>query len=137
MPVLNVNDFYPAGIVYCDGTSTPLSAIFSDLAAAQVVYPFATALTDEVDWCAWQKCIDTAYQRDYSTLSNRSTAEILADGKYLVNRTISCYLWRVAITGTVKGVTVSKLIHILHMEWSNKIKGVNVATRMCHWRIKL
>jgi hypothetical protein len=43
-----------------DGSSHPLSARFSTLAAAQVVYPHAAALTDELDWAAWQGALNTA-----------------------------------------------------------------------------
>lgn len=42
-----------------DGTGTALSAVYSTLAAAQVVYPFATALTQTVDFCALQLGINT------------------------------------------------------------------------------
>lgn len=37
---------------FADGASHPLSSKFASLAAAQAVYPFATALTQEIDWCA-------------------------------------------------------------------------------------
>ncbi len=43
-----------------DGRSHPLSERFSTLKAAQAVYPCATDLTDEIDWCAIQTAIDTA-----------------------------------------------------------------------------
>ncbi|MCJ2021047.1 hypothetical protein MKK84_27105 [Methylobacterium sp. E-065] len=36
----------------CDGTSHPLSTKYATLAAAQVVFPQAVALTDEIDTCA-------------------------------------------------------------------------------------
>jgi len=42
-----------------DGASHPLSERFSTLAAAQAVYPRATALTDEIDWCATWAAIDS------------------------------------------------------------------------------
>jgi len=35
-----------------DGTSHPLSSVYATLAAAQVDYPFATSLTQQIDWCA-------------------------------------------------------------------------------------
>lgn len=38
-----------------DGTLHPLSERFASLAAAQAVYPFATALTQSIDWAACQK----------------------------------------------------------------------------------
>jgi hypothetical protein len=41
-----------------DGTSHPLSGRYSTLAAAQAVCPEATALTQEIDWCAMQAIID-------------------------------------------------------------------------------
>ena len=40
-----------------DGISRPLSTLYGSLAAAQAVYPDATALTDELDWAALQKAI--------------------------------------------------------------------------------
>jgi hypothetical protein len=43
-----------------DATSRPLSGFFGTLAAAQVVYPAATALTQELDWAASQKCVNAA-----------------------------------------------------------------------------
>ena len=43
-----------------DGSSHPLSSVYANLAAAQVVYPFATSLTQEIDWCAAQKAINEA-----------------------------------------------------------------------------
>lgn len=42
-----------------DGASHPLSERFATLAAAQAVYPRATALTDEIDWCAAWAAIDS------------------------------------------------------------------------------
>jgi hypothetical protein len=41
-----------------DGVSHPLSERFGSLAAAQVLYPHATALTDEIDWAAFQAAIN-------------------------------------------------------------------------------
>lgn len=35
-----------------DGASHQLNTVYGTLAAAQAVYPFATALTQEIDWCA-------------------------------------------------------------------------------------
>lgn len=43
-----------------DGASHPLSGRYATLAAAQAVYPFATALTQEIDFCAIQACINRA-----------------------------------------------------------------------------
>lgn len=43
-----------------DGSSHPLSNYFGTLAAAQVVYPHATSLTNELDWAAIQAAINAA-----------------------------------------------------------------------------
>ncbi|WP_198162307.1 hypothetical protein, partial [Methylosinus sp. R-45379] len=43
-----------------DGTSKPLSTIFASLLAAQVFFPSAVALSDELDWAALQSLIDSA-----------------------------------------------------------------------------
>lgn len=49
-----------------DGTSHPLSERFADLASAQAVYPRATALTDEIDWCAAYAAIDSSSKSIYA-----------------------------------------------------------------------
>ena len=41
-----------------DGASHPLSTVYASLAAAQAVCPEATALSQEIDWCAVQGLID-------------------------------------------------------------------------------
>lgn len=51
---VSVKDFGAIG----DGNSHPLSNYFATLAAAQVVYPHATALTNEIDWCAIQAAVN-------------------------------------------------------------------------------
>lgn len=45
----------------CDGSSRPLSTIYGSLAAAQAVYPHATALTNQLDWAAIQGAINAAF----------------------------------------------------------------------------
>lgn len=42
-----------------DGVEHPLSSQFSNLLAAQMVYPFATSLTQQIDWAAIQSAIFT------------------------------------------------------------------------------
>ncbi|API59643.1 hypothetical protein BSL82_10195 [Tardibacter chloracetimidivorans] len=42
-----------------DGALHPLSERFGSLAAAQAVYPHATALTDSIDWAAGQAALNT------------------------------------------------------------------------------
>jgi hypothetical protein len=43
-----------------DGTAHPLSERFATLAAAQAVYPFALALTQQIDYCAIQAALNAA-----------------------------------------------------------------------------
>jgi hypothetical protein len=45
-----------------DGNSHPLSSQYATLAAAQAVYPHASSLTDEIDWCAIQACINAGME---------------------------------------------------------------------------
>jgi hypothetical protein len=42
-----------------DGTSHPLSQFFATLAEAQAIYPFATSLSQQIDWAAFQLSLDT------------------------------------------------------------------------------
>src|SRR5690349_9069367 len=53
MEPISVKDFGAIG----DGAQHPLSARYATLADAQVDYPFATALTQEIDWAAIQAAI--------------------------------------------------------------------------------
>lgn len=53
-----------------DGTSHPLSERYATLAAAQVVYPHATALTQTIDWAAIQACSNAAAAGDVVHLGN-------------------------------------------------------------------
>jgi len=52
---VSVLDFGAVG----DGTTHPLSTVYGTLAAAQAVYSFATALTQEIDYCAAVAAIAT------------------------------------------------------------------------------
>jgi hypothetical protein len=55
----NVKDY---GAI-ADGTYHPLSERFASLSLAQVVYPHATALTDSIDWAAFQAAINSGCPR--------------------------------------------------------------------------
>lgn len=57
-----------------DGTSHPLSEFYATLAEAQAVYPHANALTDEIDWAAFQSALNT------------SAKTITLEGDYILNR---------------------------------------------------
>lgn len=54
--IVNVKDYGAIG----DGNSHPLSNFFSTLTQAQAAYSVATALTDELDWCAIQTAINNS-----------------------------------------------------------------------------
>lgn len=51
---ISVKDFGAIG----DGSTHPLSTRYATLGAAQAVYPFVTALTQEIDWAACQACVN-------------------------------------------------------------------------------
>lgn len=73
-----------------NGGSHPLSGVYPSLAAAQTVYPFAGALTDELDWCGIQKAVDTAryqWQTPDSDFQIGKTVAIPA-GIYRINKTV-------------------------------------------------
>lgn len=64
-----------------DGKPHPLSEKYSILALAQVIYPHATSLTNEIDWCAIQGAINCF-----------GTSEGVVDlghGKYIINKDIT------------------------------------------------
>ena len=52
----NVRDFGAIG----DGQYRTLANVYNSLAAAQVVYPFATSLSQSLDWAGIQLCINAA-----------------------------------------------------------------------------
>lgn len=60
-----------------DGASHPLSSAYGTLAAAQAVYPHATALTDEIDWCAIQSALNAL---------GTTGGVCVISKKYLINR---------------------------------------------------
>ncbi len=68
--------------------SNPLSTRFASLAAAQAVYPHATALTDEIDWAAIQAAIDTAKDGGAAGMDRRIE---LASADYRINRALRVY----------------------------------------------
>ena len=54
---INVADYNPVA----DGSSHPLSGRYASLAAAQVDFPFVTALTQEIDWACCQQASNDAF----------------------------------------------------------------------------
>jgi len=80
---LNVKLFGAVG----DGFSHPLSNYYSTLTEARIIYPKATALTDEIDTCAIQKAIDSG-RKVY-----------IPEGTYLISNTINISREGVYISG--------------------------------------
>lgn len=70
---VNIMDFGAIG----DGNTHPLSERFGSLALAQIVYPFATDLSDEIDWAAAQASINAGL-----------VISIPGDKIFLINRTV-------------------------------------------------
>lgn len=67
-----------------DGTSHPLSSVYGSLGAAQAVYPFATSLTQEIDYCAVKQASNIAFGADlsigsYTTMDDSSTTSVIED----------------------------------------------------------
>ena len=80
-----------------DGNSHPLSQTYPTLAAAQAVYPHATSLNDEIDWCAIQAAV------------NALEKVIYIPGWALINRpVISTSTTPITVLGD--GVNVSSII---------------------------
>lgn len=78
-----------------NGNSKPLSAHFGSLAAAQAVFPAATALTDEMDWAATQSTIDAV------AASTARTGWVYSPtGLYICNKTIRFPTYHSTYPGT-------------------------------------
>lgn len=77
--VLNLGAYARTGFAVGDGHSKPLLSQFTDLAAAQRVFPAATALTDEADWCALQDAIDTLARAGGGTVHIPAGRYVLGD----------------------------------------------------------
>ena len=105
--VVNVRDF---GAVF-DGASHPLSAYFGTLAAAQAVYPKATALTNEIDGIAIQAAIDFCAARggpskDYSY----GGTVVLPNAKGLINTQLIINTPSVALRAGGSGIVMRELV---------------------------
>lgn len=104
--VVNVKDF---GAVF-DGASHPLSAYYSTLAAAQAVYPKATALTNEIDGIAIQAALDFCAARSGSTNEySYGGSVVLPNGKGLMNTPLTISTSCVSLTTQGHGIAVREL----------------------------
>ena len=78
-----------------DGNSHPLSSRYATLAAAQAVYPHATSLTDEIDWCAIQAAVNALL-----------TCIVIPGGTAIINKAIVSSTAPVTVQGAGQGSTV-------------------------------
>lgn len=88
--IANVKEFGAIG----DGTAHPLSERYASLAAAQVVYPHAVALTDQIDWAAIQGAINS--------LPATGGKVLFPEGRFLVNQTVKTLIpstWLQGVSG--------------------------------------
>lgn len=81
-----------------DGVSHPLSSRYGTLAEAQAVYPFATALTEEIDGCAIQAAVNS--------LGNPGGDVLCSVGTYLLSKTITIGNGTAAAASTIRGVRI-------------------------------
>jgi hypothetical protein len=77
-----------------NGASHPLSGIYGTLAAAQAVYPHATALTDELDWAAIQAACENGRAQAKGAVVALPT---VADS-YICNKQVTSYA-KLAVEG--------------------------------------
>jgi hypothetical protein len=100
--------YQPGGLVnvrqygaVCDGSTHPLSGTYGTLAAAQVVYPFVTALTQETDYAGIQKTINSL------TVAPWSSGNILIPAGCLINTTVVIDSASIGVQGDGWGVSLS------------------------------
>jgi hypothetical protein len=82
---VNIKDHGAIG----DGDLHPLSELYPSLLAAQAVYPHATALTDQIDWCAIQGACDAAFNTGYTATTNPRAPVLIPRGDYMINQQIT------------------------------------------------
>ena len=94
-----------------DGNSHPLSAYFSTLAAAQVVYPKATSLTNEIDGIAVQAALDFCAARSGSANDySYGGTVVLPNGKGLMNTPLTISTSCVSLDVYGRGITMRELV---------------------------
>lgn len=101
---INVKNFGAKG----DWKSHKLDTIFSSLEEAKIVYPCATSLDDEIDWCAIQ------------TALNISTNVYIPYGGYTINKTL------VLKDGTILKGASNKATQILYSPMDGVLFDTNV-----------
>lgn len=73
-----------------DGASHPLSSLYGTLTAAQVKYPHATALSDEIDWAAIQGVVNASITNTSAVSTTRVPLRpvLVSKGDWVLNRPI-------------------------------------------------
>ena len=126
---VNVKDYGAIG----DGGSHPLSGVYGTLAAAQAVYPLATALSQEIDFVAFQKATAEALgspgsENAYANARLNKEIVIPAGNYYFGNDT-----WTIRntsgakITGagrTATTLTSSGVVLFFDGLWYSEISGI-------------
>lgn len=110
--ILSIKDF---GAV-ADGASHPLSEFFSTLEVAQLKYPHAQSLTDEVDWAATISAINAAGLRPTGCAVHAPA------GVYLMSGPVQQPFNAVSIYGDGQGSTVFRRAG----DWSDPVFGNNL-----------
>lgn len=85
-----------------DGSSHPLSGFFSTLPAAQAIFPFATALTDEMDWIGIQAALLFA-----SSSASYTRKVFMPSGTYVLNQRIEPQWDDLELYGIPNGTVLS------------------------------
>lgn len=94
---ISVKDFGAIG----DGAEHPLSERYATLAEAQADYPFAVALTDQIDWCAIKAAVNYV-----SSLGGGMF--YIDEGTYMVNRSV---MWASNVHVCVNMGAVVKIVN--------------------------
>lgn len=112
--VVNVKDFGAIG----DGSSHPLSSVYSTLAQAQAVYPFVTSLSQEIDWASIQSALK------YILSSGRRSTVFVPPGTYYISDTITIEGLSCGLIGEEGG----ELATVLYINHSNG-PGIRIKNR--------
>ena len=86
-PVFDVTN--PTYGAIADGTSHPLSSVYSTLAAAQVKYPNAQSLTDEIDLVASELALENCWNNSQGNNWGGVVLFPVPTGSYVFNRTLN------------------------------------------------
>ena len=100
-----------------DGDSHPLSQRYATLAAAQMVYPHATSLTNEIDWAAIQGAINAA-QLEQGTSQNNAivaTQVLIEAGTWVVNKKIEITKTGLVVEGQGNDLTFIRILSSFDM----------------------